>query len=53
MKEEKCLACYGTGLQRNKRTGLKAFCPVCGGTGKKPNGRPMWRVTGKPVVWEG
>lgn len=52
-KEEKCPACYGTGIQCSPKTGLKVLCPVCGGTGKKQNTRPRWSVSGKPVVWEG
>lgn len=33
-KEEKCKACYGTGIQYNAKTGLRVRCPVCGGSGK-------------------
>ena len=28
-----CPCCYGTGVQLNRRTGLRQKCPCCGGTG--------------------
>lgn len=52
-KVEKCPACYGTGIQRSPKTGLKVLCYVCGGTGKKPSVKPRWSITGRHVVWKG
>ena len=33
-EEITCLGCYGSGVQRNKKTGLNVLCPICLGTGK-------------------
>lgn len=33
-KEQACPGCYGSGVQRNKKTGLNVLCPICLGTGK-------------------
>ena len=51
-KEEKCSGCYGTGIQRSPKTGLKVLCPACGGTGKKPDTKPRWNTIGRHIVWE-
>ena len=29
-----CPGCYGSGVQRNKKTGRNVLCPICLGTGK-------------------
>ena len=34
---ESCHACGGLGFQYNKVTGINEPCPLCGGSGKKPN----------------
>lgn len=49
----KCPACYGTGIQRNRKTGLNVLCPVCGGTGKKQNPKRNYSSVGKRTAWEG
>ena len=33
-EEISCPGCYGSGVQRNKKTGLNVMCPICLGTGK-------------------
>ena len=33
-----CRCCYGTGVQRNEKTGLRVRCPCCGGTGIEHDG---------------
>ena len=33
-EERECPGCYGSGVQRNKKTGLNVLCPICLGSGK-------------------
>lgn len=34
---DECPACHGSGIQYNRNSGLFVICPVCLGTGKRPN----------------
>lgn len=33
-EEITCPGCYGSGVQRNRKTWLNVICPICLGTGK-------------------
>ena len=33
-EEISCPGCDGSGVQRNKKTGLNVICPICLGSGK-------------------
>jgi len=41
--DDSCPACFGTGIQNNKMTGLRVTCPVCLGTGKKDSIIKKWK----------
>jgi DnaJ-class molecular chaperone len=47
-EEMQCLGCYGSGVQRNKKTGLNVLCPICLGTGKIRRPRD---ITHRRALW--
>jgi DnaJ-class molecular chaperone len=44
-----CKCCGGSGVQRNKQTGMNQECPCCHGTGKGKDGKRPFYI--HPIIW--